>query len=554
MAFDADRAIKRRDRLHGNKSQFLTHWQDIADIMYPQRADFVAQQTRGGRRQRKNYDSTAQQAHQMLAAAIDSFIKPKTARWFNIAAEEDAVNEDEQAKIWFRDTEDRMLRAIYNPKAKFLQQSGQTDKDLAAFGTGALFVDEASALGRLRFKSLHLRDIAITEDADYDVNTIYIDWPLTAEQAAQRFGLDKVGENVREALSLGNDNRDPDKTFKHLQVIAPTDPLEPVVPGSPMSFTSAWYEIDSKKTVGVGGFFEFPVMVPRWDTASNEVFGRSQGMIALPDAQTGNAMGKTLLIGGQKAVEPPLFVNDDAVGGSAPLTFPGGVTYFDGTALKDAGSRPFFPLDNGANIPLGREMQNDNRDLIWAAFLRNVLRLPVDAPQMTATEIIERKEEFIRTISPFLGRLESEYTGPLVERVFSIMLRADAFLPPPEILQGRNVRFEFASPIERARKQIEAAAAIATLEQLSPFLEAKPEILDNFNFDAIARDMMEINGAPNDWLLPEDVIAETREFRAQQQQIAATTALAEQAANVGATASQIPGVPEALGLPAPEAA
>jgi hypothetical protein len=482
----------------------------------------------------------------MLGAAIDGFIKPKTSRWFNMRADDDAINDADEAKVWFRNTEDRMYSAIYNPKARFQQRSGEVDLDLAVFGTGGLMIDEARNLNRLRFTSLHLKNFCILEDADGAVNTTYIDWKYTAEQAKGRFGEGKIGAKAKEALAEDN----PDKPFTYLQVIQPSEG------GGRRKFESCWYEVESKEQVGEGGYFEFPAIFPRWDTSSGEVYGRSQGMIALPDAQTGNAMGKTLLVAGQKAVDPPLWIANDSLAGQAPLTFPGGVNYFDMADLAEIGGRaqPFYAMDTGAKIPLGREMQNDNRELIWAAFLRNVLRLPIDGPQMTATEIIERKEEFIRTIGPFLGRLESDYTGPMIERVFFIMLRAGAFLPIPEVLAGRNVTFQFASPIERARKQIEAAAALRTIEQLGPMIEVKPDILDNFDFDIISRDMMETNGAPTDWMMPKQAVEALRQARQQQQQAAMISELANQGADTAQMAAGIPGVPEMLGLPAPRQA
>src|SRR3546814_11589953 len=113
--------------------------------------------------------------------------------------------------------------------------------------------------------------------------------------------------------------------------------------------------------VSESGYQEFPFAVPRWDTSSGEVYGRSPGMIALPDANTLQQMGKTLLVAGHKAVDPPLLVGDDSVLGT-PKTFPGGITTFDMQAARDLGRIPIEPLQTGFHLPPGRALQKDARD------------------------------------------------------------------------------------------------------------------------------------------------------------------------------------------------
>ena len=140
-------------------------------------------------------------------------------------------------------------------------------------------------------------------------------------------------------------------------------------------------------------------------------------------------------------------------------------------------------------------MQKDARDQIWAAFFRNVLQLPVDAPRMTATEVLERKAEFMRIIGPTFARLESDYVAPIVKRVFGLMFRAGALPPPPDVLRGRPVRFAFDSPVMRAQKQMEALATRGALEQAAPFLELDPAAADHIDPDAALRLIFEAHGA-----------------------------------------------------------
>ena len=234
-------------------------------------------------------------------------------------------------------------------------------------------------------------------------------------------------------------------------------------------------------------------------------------MLALPDSRTLQQQGKTILKAGHMAVEPPLMAPHESIV-RGPSLVPGGITYYNAAAMRNAGLRdPIRPLFTGAQIPLAREMQADVREQIFAAFFRNVLNLPTDGPAMTATEVVERKEEFVRTIGPVFGRLEADYMAPMVERAFGILLRQGKFPPPPEELQGQEISFEFASPVEKVRRQLDTMNAVRTIEMIAPFVQADPAIMDNFNGDEIARDAAEFNSMPASWLKPKAEVAKLRE-------------------------------------------
>lgn len=371
---------------------------------------------------------------------------------------------------------------------------GEVDDDLVTFGTGIMYIGEAQALDRLLFRSVHLKQAVIALNADGVVDTIFIDEDLTAPQAAQRFGKESLGPKTQEALA--RDGAKGDKKFTFTQAVFPREAYDPRSRrAADMPFASVVIDQSSQHRVLDTGFSEFPCAVPRWDTASGETYGRSPGMVALPDANTLNQIGKTLLKAGQKAVDPPLLVASDSVKGTLRQQ-PGRATYFDAQAAKALGRVPIMPMATGANIPLGREMQADVRNMVWAAFFRDLLRLPADGPQMTATEIVERKREFLQTIGPVFGRLEPSYPAVIVERSFNILMRANALPPMPAVLEGAQVRFEYASPIEKLRKQVDALAVTQWFADLAPMAQADISVLDNVDGDAAARFFAEARGVP----------------------------------------------------------
>ena len=552
-----DTILENFERMKSRRSTWEQHWQDLSEVMLPRRATFTAALTPGSKRTAKIFDGTAMIAARQLASAIDGLIKPKTTKWFSIRATDHELNEVDAVKEWLEDTQNRMYAEIYNPKAHFLQATGEVDQDLVVLGTGCLFTGLATDRSHLSFRSYHLRDTYIDLNADTSIDTLYLRRVLTVRQAVALFGEDNLGKIAKEFIRDGKFHEE----IEYLQAIMPrTDRNPRLMLATHMPFASIWIEVASQHKVIESGFPEFPFQIPRWDTASEEIYGRSPGMLALPDTRTLQAQGKTLLKAGQRAADPPLLAMDDSIVG-APKLHPDGITYFNAASAAKMRGAPIFPLQGGTNMAIGREMQMDTRELIMQAFFRNVLQLPTAGPQMTATEIIERKEEFMRILGPVFGRLEADYPAPTVERVFNLMTEARAFKEPPEELIGRDIKFEFVSPVERARKQVEAAGAVRSSELLQPYIEAQPEIMDNFDGDRIARDISEAHGMPQAWLRSPDTVRQIRDRRAQAQQAQQQLEMAERGA---AALGQMPddmrqqitggqgGPPLALPAPGPE--
>ncbi len=537
--------LMRAERMFSRQQKWREYWQDLADILLPEKADFVDRQEPGEERNTEIYDSTPRQALRGLASTIDGLMKGKSTKWFGVTVDDDQISDDDAAKRWFETVERRMWKAFYNPKAGFIHRSGQVDTNLSCFGWGVLWAQENRDRNGLLFRSFHIGNAAFEEDGDGLIDAISVRENFTAEQAAgiyRRLGKEP-SKPVREALEAKNKTMSSER-FPFVQIILPQHDHEAAsIAKRDFDYASAVIDVKAEQTITEMGFHEFPAAIPRWETSPGEIYPRSPGMMALPDARTLQAMGKTLLIAGERAADPPTWVLNDSV--LSPVrTHPGGVTVLDAQSESVQRGQPIGVLDTSGNIPIGREMQDDYRRMVEAAFFKNVFSLPIEGRQMTATEILERKEEFIRTIGPVFGRLESDYLGRTVERVFAIMERAGAFPDRPEILQGREIEFRFRSPIEQAQKQLEIASLSRTLEAVAPLAQAQPEMLDNLNGDEIIRDAPEFAGLPFKYLRDKEQVDQLRQSRAEGQQMQDTLAGAGQVSeaflNVARAQSEVP--------------
>lgn len=246
-------------------------------------------------------------------------------------------------------------------------------------------------------------------------------------------------------------------------------------------------------------------------------------------------MGKTMLRALHRAVDPPWLLPSDSMV-NAPQLRPGGVSYYDAKAIRNLGlSKPFQQMDSAAQIPWGLNAQTAARESIMAVFFKNILNLPIDAPNMTATEAMIRREDFVREIGSIFGLLETSYTNPLVERSFNILLRKGAFGPPeiiPEALQGTDVQFRFASPVEKAKRQIEEAGVSQAMDKVLQIGQIRPEIMNRFNFDAYGKFIAKSYDFPNELIKDDATVEAEAEQQAAMQQAEQQMAALERAVPV----------------------
>tara|TARA_R110000803_G_C11881709_1_gene309820 strand:- start:211 stop:825 length:615 start_codon:yes stop_codon:yes gene_type:complete len=179
-------------------------------------------------------------------------------------------------------------------------------------------------------------------------------------------------------------------------------------------------------------------------------------------------------------------------------------------------------------------MQTDIRNQVASAFFKNILNLPQGGPQMTATEIIQRKDEFIREVGPVFGRFQTDYNEPMVDRSFRLLFREEAFGEVPEILAGQNIKFQFDLPVDKIKKQVQSAAASEWAMQVMQMAQVDPTAKHLVNVDALARFKADAASLPHEILnTKEEVQAKLQAEQAQLAEMQKLQAADMQAGIVG---------------------
>lgn len=538
--------IRRADGLKADRSTLESQWQDIAELVRPQRADFISTKLmEGEKRGLLQYDADPATALDQLAAGLWGGATNSATEWFSITHPDPWLGEDREVKGWLDSVRTVTADAFSAQGQRFYTQALEFYADLGAFGTALMFTDEDVQRGRLFFSNRALVECCIAQNDREQIDTVFRRFQWTAGQAVDRWGT-RAPERVRQAVT----DQKPDTLFEFLHAVMPNKALDPRrMDARGKAWASVYVALCDQSVVQRGGYEDFPYQVARWGTAQRGLYGESPAMRALVDIKTLNAIERDKLKAGATQANPPLLAPDEnAIRGVR--VGPGGITYggvnADGRALVQ-------PLMNGSDMRVFEGMAEQKRQSIREAF-HNTLMLMTTKPNATATEVLEVKEERLRMLGPQLSRIETEFLDPLIRRVFGLLYRAGAYPPtPPALAEDARVKVEYVSQLTVAQRSGGAAAILRGLASVMPLAEANPAILDNLDLDEATRRVMEGYGAPAAILRDPKVVAAEREQRAQQaaqaQQAQMLAAMAQPAAQ-GAQAVKTLAEAQQVGAPA----
>lgn len=514
--------------LKSQASAQASYWQETADFCLLRKAWVTMPKTAGQRLNfHKLFDSEAMNDLQTMASGFSSNLTNPATKWFMLATRDRALMKSKDVKVWFKIAEDEIFSTLAS--TNFDTSIQEFFVDSGCFGTGGIFTEE-DPIKRVMFGNLPLATLLIVEDSKGRVVEVYRVYDLTAGQAWGEWGK-AAGQKV---LDLINKNKFEEK----VTIIHATFPREKRIAGKfdslNMPFASIWLEKSQEHVIKESGFMEFPFAIGRFYKLAGEPWGFSPAMLALADVKMLMVQKKTILRAAQKIVDPPAVL--PSKGFLLPFNLnPSGMNYRQpGTSADD-----YKAIETRANIPIGREMINDTKKDIQRAFFVPLFQAFQDiTKQMTVPEVQRRINENMVLLGPVVGRFQQEVLGPIIERVFSILLRQGILPAPPAAIRGQELDIVYVSQLARAQRQDEIVSLENSLVLARAVGELKPGIFDKINEDKIADFIWEINGTNPELLRDDEEVGEIRAQRAEAQEQAAQLEQLQQAATIAKDASQ----------------
>jgi hypothetical protein len=520
------------DDLFGKKAPLNSLHQEIADNFYPERAEFTLKRSLGTDFAAQLMSSFPVRTRRSLGDQFSSMLRPTAKPWFHVKRRHIERDEDTETKAWLQHFEDVQRRAMYDRGAKLARATKEGDHDFAAFGQCAISVEMNKDANGLLYRCWHLRDMAWQEDAEGNIGFVARRWKAQALTLKNTFK--KVHTKVTEVAA-----KTPFEEFDVLHLIVPVEMYDKSARQGMERF-SIFYDRTHDFVMEDTPIHGKHYIIPRWQTVSGSQYSYSPATVcALPDARLLQAMTFTLLEAGEKATSPPVIATKDAIRGDVSL-YAGGVTWVDREYDERLGDalRPIAQDFRGFNF--GVELNQDTRGLINAAFYLDKLSMPQRTAAMTAYEVGQRVQEYIRDALPIFEPLEYEYNAALCDETFGLLMRGGAFGSPaewPKALRGAEIDFTFESPLhdaiemQKGQKVQEVQALTAAAIALDPTAGYIP------NAKQMLRDALLSVGVEPKWLNSEaDVEQRTQDAQQkadQAQQLAAMESASSSAKNIG---------------------
>ena len=165
-------------------------------------------------------------------------------------------------------------------------------------------------------------------------------------------------------------------------------------------------------------------------------------------------------------------------------------------------------------------MMEMERLVINDAFLITLFQILVETPAMTATEVLERSREKGALLSPTMGRSQTEYLGPMIERELDVLSQQGLLPEMPQVLLESMAEYEavYDSPLSRAQRAEEATGLMRLVDWTTQSIQitGDPSALDWIDWDSAMPDLADISAVPNRWMRGGEAVMAIREQRAQQ--------------------------------------
>lgn len=532
MATDIKECIRIGEELFTKRTSFVALLQDLAENFYPERADFTMSSNIGADFAGNLMNSYPVLARRDLGNSLSSLLRPTSKEWFEmmVIGREGLSN---SSRKWLEAKTKLQRRIMYDRRTGFVKATKQGDHDFATFGQTVISVETNRDGNRLLYRNWHLRDVAWMENENGEIDTIYRRWKATARELRNLWGTDKLPQKVKDALS---NNRIFDE-FETWHVIMPSyQYVGDKVFRTP--YVSMYMIKDECHELECVGSWTKKYVIPRWQTISGSQYAYSPAAIAaLPDARLIQAMSRVLLEAGEKAVNPPMVATREAIRGDISI-YAGGVTWVDSDYDERLGEvlRPLTQDKNG--VPMGIEMARDVQGMIQEAFYLNKLALPQTGEEMTAYEVGQRVQEYIRQAMPIFEPMESEYNGDICDMTFETIMRAGGFGPMedmPKELQGAEVGFTFASPLHDATERAKGQRFLEAKSMLAEAAAMDQGVAYIVDAKTALRDVLTAIGIPAEWMRDESTVESMAADDAQKMETAQLLEQMQAGAQVAAT-------------------
>ena len=505
--------------------------QEISAHFYPERADFTYMRSLGTDYAAHLMTSYPAMVRRDLQDQIGQMLRPSDKSFASIVlkGQTDVSNDVQRYLEWFARVQ---RRAMYDRRAQFTDAEKMNDGDYACFGMSCMQIKVARSGDHLSYLNWHLRDVVWQHDGERQICAVMRKHKAQARDLVSLF-KGKVHNDIMRCIT--GDKPRPFEEFECMHMVVKADMYDKDSRGREDWWWSIWYDTHHHTILEEVLIPDNEYIISRWLKPGSSQYAFSPAaVVALPEGRLLQSMTYTIVEAGEKIVNPPL-IGIEGVVRSDLNVYAGGVTWAD----KDYDERTgevLRPMNIDAKgMPLGRDLIADSRAMLAQAFYLNKLTLPQRAPEMTAYEVGQRVQEYIRGALPLFEPMEYERNGQVWEQTFHLLRRHGAFgseLDWPAELRADDIEFQFDSPLHDAIDAVKGAKFLESQQYIAAAINLDHGAAALLDAKEALRDVLVGVKVPAKWVRSEITVAQIEQQAAQAAQAQAQLQAMQQSSEV----------------------
>lgn len=544
--------IERFKNIKSDRSTWNHQFQLLGEYISQVKQNFEASQTPGEFLNEDIFDSLGTFAAHNSASALLGLLWPGSAKQSIEIVPPKDLEDDGEVKEFYENMHDRTVSAMDNPTANLSLALDEYMLDQMIFGTSGVGVDEGET-SKLLFKPYGVKEMYIEEGRGGKVIEIYLLFEWRLGRVVDEYGIDEVSEGLRKKYNDGKR----DEKVKILHVITPRDKPKAEEGALAMPIASIHIEYDGNHTIKESGFNEMPIAVGRFRKLNYERYGRSPGMMALPDIREANALREAVIVATEKILNMPKGVfNDSTFGGGVIDTSPNSITVFNSEG--QGGQTPIFDIGAPPDVNVALVRLEALRDSIAQHFNIDRLLDFNNDQEMTFGEAQIRNNIRISSLASLFARQITEVFTPIIERSVNILFRKGEFGVIPGSEEEQELldqgvqdieyipdvlieRLERGESIYEVRYKTQAAAAsraedyraiIETIGFVGQISQIDPSAIKRIDYHEAIKEMASIRSLPAGIVKADEVVEAEAEAEAKARQAQQEMEMLQQGAAV----------------------
>lgn len=514
--------LARNEELMQIRLQENDERRQICEYIFPRRNFELRTDSQKGAYRKRLVDTTAKQAHERLSATLFGYLYSPHAPFIRPYALERDFSYDEDA--WADECARRMHRYLMSSTSNFRQNMAEDLDDATAFGDSIMW-QQKRPRGSL-WMSVPNHQMCWAENENGVIDEHHRRFRMSLRRALLRWP-----DSVKLKDMAAKTERPEAAEVEILHVVEP----RPGGVKGDLREIKPWKDllilIDGMEMLDTGGHDRKPLNVGRFKRRPGEAYGEGVGWTMLPLQKFASAIMASYSEAAELAARPPLgtFLPQGTMIDRRPSAVNRFNTLMSGQTRDP--TKLIFEIQKAGDIRMAADLLR----IVWARIEQAAYvdwLTPNEGPQMTATEVLDRRDLRLRSLGPLVARIENEKMAALAENTFEDMMDAGMLPRPPASLDQVWIGFEFLGPLTLAQRQGEGEGVqrmIALAKQLGE-VTGDPAVGRMLKGDDIMRNAANSWGVDSKWLSSPDEMAAFREGQRELGEMQEEMAAAESAA------------------------